>query len=171
MQSRGADQTEQVALACTWGLNCLLKPIQRSCGRWWASGDNCRRFGTFPAYLVEAYGFNCPCFCAGCCDEYYGVLVSNKIINDILKDMRERRGTWHMYPSANLDFWYLWRILKLTDQDDPMLVRKLFCSWIKQKKYFFLILSLTNLINRQSENDVWYMDCSKIDVPQHQFLF
>ena len=52
-----------------------------------------------------------------------------------------------------------------------MPVRKIFCSWIKQNKYFFRILLLTNLINRQSENDVWYMDWSKIDVPQHQFLF
>ena len=96
MQSRGADQTELCVLACTSGLNCLLKLIQQSHDRWWASGENSCWFSHSLLILLRRTALNCPCFCAGCCNEYYGVLVSNSILNNILKDMRERRGTWQM---------------------------------------------------------------------------
>ena len=43
--------------------------------------------------LSKHTAWDCPCFCAGCCSEYYGVLFSNNILNNIPKNMRERRGT------------------------------------------------------------------------------
>ena len=51
--------------------------------------------------------------------------------------------------------------MKLTDRDDPMLVWNLFCCWIKQKKGSLYILLVTQLVTRQSENDVGYMDSLK----------
>ena len=49
-----SDRTSCSGVYLSWGLNCLRKLIQRSHDRWWASRDNSCRFGTFPAYLVEA---------------------------------------------------------------------------------------------------------------------
>ena len=46
-----------------------------------------------------------------------------------------------------------------------MMVRKISRSRIEQKKDFFNILWVTNVINRQSENNVWYMDYSELNVP------
>ena len=54
---------------------------------------------------------------------------------------------------------------KVSDPFDSMLVRKLLCSRMKSRKDFFDNISVTNVMNRQSENDVWYIDYVEINVP------